>query len=69
MPNRSRANTRRKRLATQKLDRWRGRDADKSQDHRPDHLDQKVGYGVPGNLGSGSQVGSAADSTEEKDAQ
>jgi hypothetical protein len=62
MPNSSKANARRKRLATAKLRRSESVTANKEQhDHRDDRLEQEVGYGHPGNLGSGSQIGSARD--------
>jgi hypothetical protein len=62
MPNSSRANARRKRLATKKLQSRATHANDKNTEgHRNDKLDQQVSFGHPGNLGSGSQIGSAKD--------
>lgn len=67
MPNSSKANAKRKRLATKKLNDRAMRSADKDQkDHRDEKLDQQVSYGHPGNLGSGTQIGSAKDEVSEE---
>lgn len=68
MPNSSKANTRRKRTATQKMEKYRDKIAGgEGKDDRK--LSQGVGYGMPGNVGSGNQVGSAEriDKDAEKD--
>ena len=46
------------------MERWREREPVKEQEHRDQKLDQKVSYGQPGNLGSGSQIGSAKEAAE-----
>ena len=59
MPNRSRANTRRKRLATQKLDKYRRHIATGEPGTTEPQRSQEVSFGMPANVGSGTQLGSA----------
>ncbi len=67
MASDSQANARRKRLATKKLQERAARKNDQENTPRRDEkLDQPVAYGQRGDLGSGSEIGSAKDAVSQE---